>query len=309
MFKNRKIKQIKRPKKGFRPPRISLKSPIKAVGDALGTAKDAVQTAAGEVGEKLAPVGEAVSKVTKPIGVVLDPVVEAVDHVEHALKTGDFGKQVEKLLEEQDKAKAELQEETYLLHEAAATLVQLETRSYALAQIDQRFRGHGGAQRVPPRPEDMRQVEFDLYGNPATETLERIGLKPVAEGIKFIREITYLMPNELMFKQVELAKVRKALRENIARYEDTTDEVRSARADIQRRTRSVRQRIREIEEEFAVAGIDISPTSAVEREVQDIENAASHTLALSLLAEGHTADTIAQITGLTPAEITALEPV
>lgn len=307
LFKNLKKKtRKKRKKKGFRPPKISLKAPLKAVGDAFGSARQAAEKATKEIGEKLEPVGDAVGKVAKPVGAVLSPVADAVDHVEHFLRTGDFGKQVEKLLAEQDEAKFELQEETYKLYDDAAVLVQVETRYHALAQIDKQMTGHGGRERGVVRGK-LGQVEFDLYSNPGIDALEKVGLKPVAEGLRFVREIAFLMPNELMYKQVELAKVRKELRQNIARYEDATDEVRATRADIRKQIKKVRQQIREMEESFAAANIDISPTSVVEREVQDIESTASRTLAQALLEGGNPPAVVSQITGLSLEEVTALE--
>lgn len=292
-----------------KPPKISVPQPIRKVGDFVGVAAEEVVDTAKDAGQAVGDGAGHVWDASKPardtVGKVLDPVLEGVDHADHFLKTGDFGKQIEKLLEEQDAAKQKLAVETGKFYEASAALVKAQARLMALDRANEKYYAPGSF--GPTGVADLRHdVEFDFYADPATRKLEEIGLKPIADGVKLFRQIAYLPPSNFVGRQIELAQVRKELRKSISHFDKAIAERKKSRSSISAAKGSIRRKIKKIEDKFIAADIEISPTSAMELEVQQIEVAANKALAQALLADGLEPEIVTQITGLSEAELASL---
>jgi vacuolar-type H+-ATPase subunit I/STV1 len=277
--------------------------------DAVEDVVDGVKDTGKVIGESAKKVGDKIKPVTDEVGEFLEPVGDAIDHVEHFASTGDFGKQVEKLQAEEDEAKFELSTAQSEYHKTAAELISAQSRLHALGSVREYVlkTAYGKPEMVVNLHLLLREAEVDKHGDPVTRFYESIGLDPLADGVKVVRDFGFMMPHTLILKQKELAEARKHLRQNIQIYKERTRSVNDARKMAETTIVGINKRIKALEKELAEAGIEITPASALEKEVLEIENDTRRMLAQSMLDKGQPPEIVATVTGLDLADITAME--
>lgn len=292
---------------------------VKDAGEAIGDAAkpvvdkvgDVVEPVAEKVGDVLEPVVDKAADVLEPVGEgamkVLKPVGKGVmftlDHTFHFLSTGDFGMKVKDLTDEQEAAIGRYDQAMADRMVAANQLISVQSKlkGLSVAYEDQLLEGKSdGALGAPDRvmPDASQRVDPDLYSSDQTDTLEAIGLDPVAKFIKLKNDWLIMMPWEIMWKQDDLAELRRQLRKNIDDFNSATAWLKEDKRALEATKARLEAEIVKVEAEIEAAGLSDEASAVSAMRAKQVEQDTRLSIARTFLQNGLAPEEVAALTGL-----------
>lgn len=292
----------------------------KPVGEKVG---DVVKPAAKKVGDTLKPVVDKVTDIAEPIvdkvsdiaepvvsevGEKLKPVGEAigdaVDHTFHFLQTGDFGKQVQKLMEEEAEARDALAESRIEYLESGRKMVSLHSQLRGLSIV---YEQEGPLELDAPEAVKVDIVDINPHDSDTTRLLEDFGITAAANAMKFIHEVVMMPPHDLLLKQDDLAEDRRQLRENIDKLNAAKAETDAGIKRFKDTARHLTSEIARIEAKVAELGLDDADSKASAVRVAEVAADTRLDVARGLLENGLDVETVATISELGPDQVADLK--
>lgn len=258
-------------------------------------------------------VGDAIVDTAKDVGrvtaVAVETTGEFIGDAEHFLKTGDWGRAVQKLQAEEADAEAKMWMARAAFDEALAVYVRttLKRRSLSIIheQTGRQGSGTGVAKAVPGAP-PAPDVNPDLYGSTTTRMLDAAGLKVIGDAGRTIQTIIPVrMPMSLLMQQKELSEARRALKANISAFRNATAATSRATADVIEQTEIIAAEVEALEADFIRRGVD-ADTGATRDMADASEAGAKLDVASSLLEAGLPPENVARATELALSEVQGL---
>ncbi|MEM8979900.1 MAG: hypothetical protein AAGD04_10470 [Pseudomonadota bacterium] len=273
-----------------------------------------VKQAFEDVGEKVVDTAKDVGKnIGKGTMAVVETTGEFIGDTEHFLKTGDFGRAVEKLQAEETDAEAKMYDARAGYDAALGAYVRTALKLRSLSIVHERSfskgrrgqHGHGGAEVVLTTGR-IFEVNPDLYGSPRTRFMDSIGLKAVGDFGRNVQKIVPLrLPHSLIAQQSELSEARKLLRANIKSFRRATANINRATADLIEQTEVLRDEVDRIEADFLARAVDLETGATLDLADQAAQEA-SLEMARALLAAGLTPEDVAKATEMALADVEGL---
>lgn len=255
----------------------------------------------------LRKIGESVTDATQDVahgtGKAIETAGEFIGDTEHFLKTGDWGRAVQKLQREEADAENEMWKARAAFDAALSTYVQLALKRKSLSLIyEQDSVTRPDRIAVPDTPD----AAPDLYGSATTRVLDSIGLDMIGDAGRAVqRHVPLRLPHDLLMQQSELARARKLLTQNIRTFRGATAETSRATADILNTADKIATEVEALEDDFIRRGLD--PETGATKDMADaVEAQAKRDIARDLISAGLTAESVANATGLEIADVEGL---
>ena len=158
-----------------------------------------------------------------------------------------------------------------------------------------------------PDAVNIDTVAINPHESDTTNLLEDFGITPVANAMKFIHEVVMMMPHDLILKQDDLAEDRRQLRENIEKLEKAKAETDAGIERFKSKSRHLQSEVERIEAKVVELGLSDADSKASAVRVAEVAADTRLDVARGLLQNGLDADTVAAITELDLAQVTALQ--
>lgn len=228
---------------------------------------------------------------------------EFIGDTEHFMKTGDWGRAVQKLQREEAAAEERMWKARAGFDAALSTYVQLALKRRSLSLVHEQDSVRRPGRRAVP---DTPDVAPDLYGSATTRVMDKIGLGVIGDASRAVQKhVPLRLPHDLLLQQTELKRARNMLNENIRVFRRMTAEISRTTAEILTTADTIATEVEALEDDFIRRGLD-PETGATQDMADDAETRAKREVARDLISAGLAAESVADATGLDIATVRAL---
>jgi hypothetical protein len=255
----------------------------------------------------LRKIGDKVTETTQDVVRGTEKAIESagefIGDTEHFMKTGDWGRAVQKLQREEADAEDKMWTARAAFDAALSTYVQLALKRRSLSLMHEQDGVMRPARIAVP---DTPDAAPDLYGSATTRVMDRIGLGVIGDAGRAVQKhVPLRLPHGLLLQQTELKRARNLLNENIRAFRRATARISRATSEILNTSDLIATEVEALEDDFIRRGLD-PETGATRAMANDAEARAKREIARDLIAAGLAAERVADATGLEIADVEAL---